>query len=52
MLTRKTFIAVAATVLAIADKNEREKQANFQAQIFAASNPRFDKARFLSACGL
>jgi hypothetical protein len=52
MLTRKTFIAVAATVSAIADKNEREKQANIQAIIFAANNPRFDLARFRAACGL
>jgi hypothetical protein len=52
MSTRKHFIAVAATVSAIADKNERQKQAEFQAQIFAADNPRFDKGRFLSACGL
>jgi len=52
MLTRKTFIAVAATISAIADKDERQKQAEFQAQIFAANNPRFDLARFRAACGL
>lgn len=52
MSTRKHFQAVAATVSAITDKNEREKQAEFQAKIFAADNPRFDKSRFLAACGL
>jgi len=52
MSTRKHFQSVALTVSAIADKSEREKQAEFQAKIFAADNPRFDKSRFLAACGL
>ncbi len=51
-MSKKHFIAIAATVSAISDKKEREKQANFQAQICAAQNPRFDKARFLAACGV
>jgi hypothetical protein len=51
-MSRKHFIAIAATVSAISDLSERAKQAEFQAQICAAQNPRFDKARFLTACGL
>lgn len=51
MSTRKTFIAVAKTVCSIAYKAEREKQANFQADIFAAENPRFKRDLFLAACG-
>ena len=51
-MTRKHFKAIAATVSAIADLAERQKQAEFQANICAQTNPRFDRARFLAACGV
>ena len=52
MSTRKNFIAIAALVAAIKPSAKRKEIANQHAAIFAAENPRFDRARFLSACGL
>jgi hypothetical protein len=49
-MTRKHFVAVAATVAAIEDTAKRAEQARHCATIFAGTNPRFDRARFLAAC--
>jgi hypothetical protein len=52
MTTRKHFVAVAQTVAAITDPRKRAELAQHHAAIFAADNPRFDRARFLSACNV
>jgi hypothetical protein len=50
-MTRKHFIALAQTVAAIETPAKRREQARINADICAQSNPRFDRARFLAACG-
>ena len=52
MTTKKDFIAAAKTIAAITDKRERQSAANNFCNIFQNQNPRFDKTKFLSACGL
>ena len=52
MTTKKDFIAAAKTIAAIADKSEKQIVANNFCNIFQNQNPRFDKTKFLSACGL
>lgn len=51
-MTRKHFILAAATIKCIENLDERRKMAEFNAAQFAKANPRFDRARFLAACGL
>lgn len=51
-MTRKHFQAVADTIRAIPSPAKRKEQAEYHAKIFAKSNPRFDRARFFTACGL
>jgi len=51
-MTRKTFITMAAAIAEIKPKNKRKQLAEFNAGEFAKSNPRFDRARFMAACGL
>lgn len=52
MSTRKHFIAAAQAVSAIPDLRKRREMAEHHAKLFAAENPRFDRGRFLSACGV
>ena len=47
-MTRKHFKATAETIKAANDKREI---AEGLAAIFAKENPRFDRARFMEACG-
>lgn len=49
-MTRKHFVAVAATVAAIECKAMRKERAETFAATFAQANPRFDRARFMAAC--
>jgi len=50
MFTRQHFIAAAHTVSLMANPAERARTARELCRTFSASNPRFDRARFLSAC--
>jgi hypothetical protein len=52
MMTKKTFVAVAATVAKIENLVARRAAAENFCVLFAKENPRFDRARFLAACGL
>ena len=52
MSTRKHFIAAANAVAAISDLKKRREMAEHHAALFAAENPRFDRARFFAACGV
>jgi hypothetical protein len=50
MITRKTFVAVAATVSKLPSFTDRRQQAKTFADMFSAENPRFDRFRFFAAC--
>lgn len=52
MLTRKHFKSTAETLLKITDLKARRAVADEAVKYFTKENPRFDKARFLAACGL
>lgn len=51
MMTRKHF-EMAARNIAAMPESERLKHAEAWIKVCAADNPRFDKARFLAACGI
>lgn len=51
-MTRKHFVLIARQVAKIRDRADRIMLANDLACEFARENPRFDRARFLSACGV
>jgi len=51
-MSRKHFTALAAAVRQIADPSERRRTAELIADVCAASNDRFDRQRFYSACGV
>jgi hypothetical protein len=51
MLQRKHFEFIAATIHAMSDKTSAEVAAHEFATACARENPRFDRARFLKACG-
>jgi len=52
MLTRKDFVIMAAEVANISDLTERKAMADRLAAICKADNRRFDRNRFMTACGL
>jgi hypothetical protein len=52
MSTKKHFIAAAQTVAAIENETKRKEHAEILAAQFARENPRFDRARFFSACNV
>jgi len=52
MSTRKHFIAAAQSVAAVTDPRKRRELADHHAALFSAENPRFDRARFLTACNV
>jgi len=47
--TRKDFVMVADILTKIEDVDARQANANLYADVFAQSNPRFDRAKFLQA---
>ena len=54
-MSRKDYIAFAKLVLAQVERgdlNGAEDAAHGMADVFAADNPRFERGRFLVACGL
>jgi hypothetical protein len=50
--TRKHFVATAQTVSAIQDEKERKKHAEIHADRYSKENPRFDRNKFMKACGI
>jgi hypothetical protein len=52
-MSKKDYVAIAAILLSSqADRRTREVFAVKLADIFGMGNPRFDRARFLKACGV
>lgn len=51
-MTKKHFIQVAKDIAALSNRKTAKMHAEFNANIFAKANPRFDRARFLAACGV
>lgn len=52
-MTKKDYIAVAAVMnSAMIGNADPERVARKLAEVFALDNPRFDRARFLAACGV
>lgn len=51
-MSRKDFCALAAAMLLIADRDLRRMVAGELASHCKRSNPNFDRARFMEACGL
>lgn len=51
-LQHRHFSIIAGIVAEIADTAEREKIARLFADKLCSTNPRFDHARFLRACGV
>jgi hypothetical protein len=49
-MSRKHFAAIAASIAEIRDESERREVALTCCAAFSLVNPRFDRARFLSAC--
>jgi hypothetical protein len=49
-VSRKHFIQLAAAIKAISDQGERRRTAELIADVCQTSNPRFNRARFLTAC--
>lgn len=49
-MTKKHFIALAAEIALIDDREARRKAADAVARAARQFNPNFDKARFLAAC--
>jgi hypothetical protein len=51
-MTRKHFIIMAAEVAALTDREQAKRLAEQLASICKAQNKRFDRARFMTACGV
>ncbi len=51
-MTKKHFVALAAGIRGIGDPKARAEAAAVVARVALDSNPRFDSARFYSACDL
>ena len=51
-MSRKHFIALAEAIRNISNPEERKRAANAVADVCAGSNGRFDRARFIRACGV
>mgnify|MGYP003147015561 FL=1 len=51
-MTKKHFVAMAASIKQIRNPKARGIAARRMAKICRQSNPRFDRTRFLSACGV
>jgi len=51
-MTKKCFIQAAKIVVELKDREDAKKQAETLAHLFALSNPRFDRGKFFTACGV
>jgi hypothetical protein len=51
-MSKKHFELLAQGIRAISDAQSRRKAAEAVSQVCAMTNPRFDQARFLAACGV
>jgi len=51
-MTRKHFIAMAAQIKSMTDRAAAQATADTFCAVALDANPRFDRARFLAACGL
>lgn len=52
MMSRRHFAFIASVVATLADPLERHDVAHSFADALERENPRFDRARFLRACGV
>lgn len=52
MMTRKHYIKFARMIAEMLDRSEARRMAFALCEEFGADNPRFDRSRFLKACGL
>ena len=50
MTTKKDFIQAAKTILEIENSKKRKEIAEAYCTTFSQSNPRFDRAKFMTAC--
>jgi hypothetical protein len=51
-MTRKHFRIVATEIASMTDRKAAACMADSMARMFQAANPRFDRGRFMVACGL
>jgi hypothetical protein len=51
-MSKKVFIETANIVRDIREASDRHKTAHRFADYFSGQNPQFDRARFLTACGV
>jgi hypothetical protein len=51
-MTRKHFKIMAAQIATMADRDDAKRTAEVLAEQCKMVNPRFDRARFMTACGL
>lgn len=51
-MTKKDFVAIAASIKAIDSPTQRKLVAASMVNTCTRSNPRFDRDRFLTACGV
>ena len=51
-MTRKDYILIAAAIACVDDYDARQEAASYLAINLAKDNPRFDRVRFLEACGV
>jgi hypothetical protein len=51
-MTKKHFIAMAKEIAQMSDRKSARVAAEAFAQVAQTVNPRFDQARFLTACGV
>lgn len=52
MMTRKDFVAMASTIALIKPIADRKQVAERNANFCKLSNKRFNKAKFMAACGV
>lgn len=51
-MTKKHFIALANEIAAMSNREHAASAAEVVCRVASMDNPRFDRARFLAACGL
>ena len=51
-MSKKHFELLAQSIRAISDAQSRRNAAEAISQVCAMTNPRFNRARFLAACGV